>query len=147
MLRLATRSENMTSIKKSNGGCYCKAVRYEVQGDPAISMICHCESCRRIAGAPVVAWLTFRHDCYRIVSGDIKEFESSPGVVRAFCASCSTPISYRSQKTANEIDIATCTLDDPNAYPPTHHAWLSDDLQWVQFGDHLPTYLQSPSNS
>jgi len=43
----------------AEGGCVCGAIRYHVSGRPSNTMICHCRTCRRVAGSPVVAWLTF----------------------------------------------------------------------------------------
>ena len=37
----------------------CGAVRYEASGDPISVIFCHCESCRRHTGAPVVALAGF----------------------------------------------------------------------------------------
>ena len=127
------------------GGCYCGAVRYELVGVPLASMVCHCQSCRRIAGAPVVAWITVAKDDFRLTRGQVSDLESSIGVKRTFCSSCGTPLTYSSVKYPEEIDVTTCTLDDPNAYPPAHHSWLSQDLRWVRFGDGLPVYPQSKS--
>jgi hypothetical protein len=41
------------------GGCVCGAVRYSATTNPANSMICHCQSCRRSTALPVVAWVKF----------------------------------------------------------------------------------------
>ena len=43
----------------AEGGCACGAIRYRVSGPPSNTMICHCQTCRRVAASPVVAWLTF----------------------------------------------------------------------------------------
>jgi hypothetical protein len=131
------------TTKLVTGGCFCGAVRYEASGAPLGSMICHCESCRRISGAPVVPWVTVSRDHFKIVTGVPVEFNSSHGVRRTHCAKCGTQLTYENDKSPTEIDIATCTLDDPNEFPPTHHSWLSDDLRWVRFGDGLPTFPQS----
>ena len=32
------------------GGCYCGAVRYKVQGDPLFKGQCHCRECQYISG-------------------------------------------------------------------------------------------------
>ena len=40
------------------GGCACGAVRYTASGEHSPVTLCHCESCRRHAGAPAVAWVT-----------------------------------------------------------------------------------------
>jgi len=124
------------------GGCFCGAVRYRASQAPDASMICHCRSCRRLAGAPAVGWVTFEARAVAL-TGEPGEFSSSAPVRRGFCRSCGTQLTYRHAARPDELDIATRTLDAPEAFPPTHHSWLSDDLPWVRFGDGLPTYLES----
>lgn len=124
------------------GGCLCGAVRYRVQGAPSNTMICHCQTCRRVAGAPTVAWVTFDADKFEFARGEPGSFRSSPPVHRTFCTACGTPLTYQHDDSPQTIDVATCTLDDPEAFPPTHHSWLSHDLKWIRFGDGLPTFQQ-----
>jgi hypothetical protein len=125
------------------GGCFCGAIRYEADVAPLGSMVCHCRSCRRLAGAPVVAWLTFARDRLRFTRGAPMQFHSSAHVTRTFCPGCGTPLTYANASTGEEIDVSTCTLDEPEAFPPTYHSWLSHDLSWVRCGDGLPTFQQS----
>ena len=51
------------------GGCMCGAVRYSATAKPANSMVCHCQSCRRSAASPVVAWVTFAKAEFRFTRG------------------------------------------------------------------------------
>jgi hypothetical protein len=124
----------------AEGGCICGAVRYRVQGRPTNTMVCHCRSCRRVAAAPVVAWVTFPDSRFEWMQGERSEFSSSEPVRRTFCAACGTPLTYRHRDSPDSIDVTTCSLDDPELFPPTHHSWLSHDLAWVRFGDGLPTF-------
>ncbi len=126
----------------SEGGCVCGAIRYRVLGSPTNSMVCHCRTCRRVAAAPVVAWVTFPTSAFELLQGSPSEFRSSEPVRRTFCGSCGTPLTYLHRKSGDEIDITTCSLDNPGAFPPTHHSWLSHDLAWVRFGDELPAFPQ-----
>ena len=130
----------MTS--SNEGGCVCGAVRYRVQDRPTNTMVCHCRTCRRVAASPVVAWVTFPRAHFEWVRGQAAEFHSSEPVTRAFCAACGTPLTYAHRDSGETIDVTTCSLDDPNAFPPTHHSWLSHDLEWVRFGDGLPTFSE-----
>ena len=41
------------------------------------------------------------------------------------------------------IDVTTASLDDPDAFPPTHHSWLSHHIAWIKFSDGLPTFQNS----
>ena len=123
-----------------NGGCFCGAIRYSADVVPTNSMLCHCRTCRKVAGAPVVGWLTFPLENFRFTRGEPDEFASSPPVLRTFCRQCGTPLTYRSDAEPATLDVTTGSLDEPNAFPPTHHSWLVDDLKWVKFGDGLPGY-------
>ncbi len=122
------------------GGCLCGAVRYRAVGPPTASMICHCHSCARAAGAPAVAWVTFRMQAFSFLRGDPAELHSSPPVTRRFCRSCGTPLTYEHAVRPSEIDVTTRTLDNPDAFPPSHHAWVSDAPSWDRPADGLPVY-------
>jgi len=125
------------------GGCLCGAIRFRATGKPTNTMVCHCQTCRRAAGSPVVAWLTFDRKDFRITRGKLSEFNSTPPVTRGFCGTCGTPLTYAHRDSPDSIDVTTCSLDDPQTYPPTHHSWLSHDVGWVRFGDGLPAFAQS----
>jgi hypothetical protein len=124
------------------GGCACGAVRYVAEGTPSNTMVCHCRTCRRVAAAPVVAWVTFGADAFRFTGGEPAAFNTTPPVTRTFCNACGTPLTYRHADSPGTVDVTTCSLDDPEAFPPTHHSWSSHDLAWVRFGDALPTFAE-----
>lgn len=125
------------------GGCHCGAVRYALSAAPQQSMVCHCQTCRRVSGAPVVAWLTVAPQALTIVTGEPARYASSPNVERQFCSQCGTQLTYARTDEPGYIDVATATLDDPDAFPPTHHSWLSHDVAWIKFGDGLLAFQES----
>jgi len=131
----------------AEGGCFCGAIRYRVSGSPTNKMVCHCQSCRRVAGAPVVAWVTFPRAQFELLRGQPAAFNSSEPVCRTFCPACGTPLTYEHADDLAFVDITMCSLDKPDLFPPTHHSWLSHDLAWLRFGDGLPTFQQSRLSS
>ena len=133
----------MFSDVLTEGGCLCGAIRYVADGSPTSSMICHCDTCCRAAGSPVVAWLTFPTSRFSFVRGTPAEFHSTVPVTRTFCPTCGTSLTYVHADRPSEIDVTTSSLDNPEAFPPTHHSWLSDGVSWVRFGDRLPAYRRS----
>jgi len=76
------------------GGCLCRGVRYQVSGQPRSSSICHCRSCRMATGAGSVVWSVFEHNEFRLVSGQLSTYQSTPRVLRGFCARCGTSLTY-----------------------------------------------------
>jgi len=122
------------------GGCMCGAVRYEADGAPFHATLCHCVDCRRASGAPALAWFSVRRDTLRWTHGTPACHASSPGVVRQFCGRCGTQLTWHSDKAADEIDVTTCSLDDPDAVPPADHTFDAQRVRWLHLADGLPRY-------
>ncbi|MDB5488145.1 MAG: glutathione-dependent formaldehyde-activating [Reyranella sp.] len=122
------------------GGCFCGKVRYEADGESWHATACHCSICRRTSAAPFVAWFTVKPEAFRIVAGEPRRFRSSDRATRTFCPSCGTPLTFQSESYPEEIDVTTCSLDDPEQVPPESHTWRASGLSWVKSADGLPVY-------
>lgn len=88
----------------------------------------------------MLPFVTFRSDQFELMRQEPIDFHSSPPVTRSFCGRCGTPLTYRHRDHADEIDVMTASLDNPEAFPPSHHIWVSHKLAWVQLSDGLPVY-------
>jgi hypothetical protein len=122
------------------GGCLCGAIRYHVEGAPISSGICHCRTCRKAASAPTLPFVVFPADALTFTQGEPVEFRSSPPVTRSFCGRCGSPLTYRTDKKPDRVDVMTCSLDDPEAFAPSFHVWVGDKLSWECVADGLPAY-------
>jgi hypothetical protein len=122
------------------GGCMCGAVRYEADGEPFHATLCHCVDCRRASGAPALAWFSVRHDALRWTRGTPARHASSPGVQRQFCGRCGTQLTWHSDQAPHEIDVTTCSLDDPDTVPPADHTFHTQRVRWLHLADGLPRY-------
>jgi hypothetical protein len=127
-------------IETLEGGCFCRAIRYRLTAAPRGSMICHCRTCRSLFAAPVVAWLSVPAAAFAFTRGTPSIFSTSAPITRWFCGACGTHVAYVSKDEPDDVEVSTCSLDDPAVTAPTHHSWLSHDLPWTRFGDGLPTY-------
>jgi hypothetical protein len=122
------------------GGCACGAVRYEVHGEPFHRTLCHCNDCRRAAGAPAVAWFSVRPQALRWVCGRPRWRRSSLPVERAFCPDCGTQLAYRHAGFPDAIDVTTCSLDDPDRAAPLDHTRAAHRMRWLHLADDWPVY-------
>ncbi len=127
---------------KVTGGCMCGAVRYEVTGDSFSVVHCHCLSCRRHTGAPVVTLAGFKQDQVRFTSGERRIYESSPGVGRVFCGQCGTPLTWEGDggELGAIIELHISTFDNPDILVPTGHAFEPERISWFDIADNLPRY-------
>jgi hypothetical protein len=127
------------------GGCLCGAVRYRIEGEPNASGICHCRSCRKAASAPALPFVQVPADRFAFTRGEPAEFRSSPPVLRSFCGRCGSPLTYRSDDEPGCIDVMTCSLDDPEAFPPAFRMWASHEPAWQRDAGGLPSYATTPT--
>ncbi len=127
---------------KFTGGCMCGAVRYEASGDPISVIFCHCESCRKHTGAPVVALAGFKLEQVRFTLGERATYESTPGVQRGFCGRCGTPLTWEGDgdELGPLIEIHVGTTDDPNKLAPQLHVHYAERIPWFEVSDALPRY-------
>ncbi len=125
------------------GGCLCGGVRYEASGEPYHCGYCHCVTCRRASGAPVVAWFSIKLAEFRIVRGEPQPFVSSDHAKRRFCGDCGSQLFFDDDRYPDEIDITTATLDEPGLVPPEFHLYERSRIHWVVFGDGLPRHPET----
>ena len=121
------------------GGCFCGAVRYEVHGTPFHETNCHCAICRRTTGAPFVTWFSVRSSDFRFTNGMPNRFNSTEKGARSFCPCCGTQLTFEHSRSPDEIDVTTCSLDDPNLLPPRDNTRTSSRLRWL-VADGLPEH-------
>lgn len=127
----------------ATGGCLCGAVRYAARGAGFHATLCHCASCRRATGAPVVAWVSFAADGFRFTSGTPGRYRSSAEVERTFCTACGTPLTYRHDTLPDEVDVTTASLDDPSAFAPADQTWTSERLPWLSVATDLLAFART----
>jgi hypothetical protein len=112
---------------------------------PAATGICHCRSCRRVAGAESVGWAVNDIDAFVFTAGQPRAFESSSGVERTFCGDCGTTLTYR-RDSRRFIDVSLATLDEPELFPPTKETWCQDRVSWNRLNDALAHHERRSSD-
>ncbi len=130
---------------KLQGGCQCGAVRYEVDGEPQHVALCHCEACRKAAGAPAVAWAAFAEDEFELLQGGLTIYNSSGSAMRSFCPVCGTGIAYRNaEMLPGIVDIQAATLDNPDALPVQAQIQTAERIGWMADLHNLPQFERYP---
>ena len=129
-----------------SGGCRCGAVRYTAEvEDPTRHGLCHCEDCRRSAGAPAVTWLAVPKDSFSVTQGEAVRWDGDGGAERYFCGTCGTGLYYFNEAVLPGIaDIQSATLDEPGAYAPEVQIQCAERLGYMAKLDELPAFERWP---
>jgi hypothetical protein len=126
------------------GGCHCRAIRYEMPGEVVHRALCHCTDCRLHSGAPMVAWGLVGLDQLQ-VTGEPVVYASSEHGRRHFCGACGTALFYTNEQVFPAmIDVQTCTLDDPDAIAPEVQIQVADRIGWMAKAHELPEFERYP---
>ncbi len=129
------------------GGCRCGAVRFEAEGDIPHHALCHCRDCQMAHGAPIVGWIAFKSDGFRITQGKPVSYTGESGSTRSFCGTCGTPLVFVNEEMLPGIvDVPDVILDEPDAHEPQAQIQTADRRGYMtKLGD-MPEFERWPGN-
>jgi len=122
------------------GGCACGGVRYRLASAPFDAGYCHCDICRRSAGAPVLAFATVPLADFVITSGAPRVRSSSSFGERGFCPDCGTQLTMHVKHQPDTIDFTIASLDEPARVMPGFHLFFGSHIPWFDTNDDLPRH-------
>ena len=126
----------------AEGGCLCGAIRYRVAGAVTESGYCHCRTCQRQSGSPVVAWFALDRSGFAYIKGTPGVYRASDHAGREFCTNCGTYLVFREDDDAETLGVNTATLDDPMRAPPDFHIYCESRIGWFDTKDDFPRYAR-----
>ena len=119
------------------GGCQCGTVRYAILEEPGRASICHCRMCQKAFGNFGAPLVNVDRTALRWTRGVPSEFRSSVPVARGFCSHCGTPL-YMVEDGSENVEIAICTLDTPDAVTPQYQTGVESEVAWFKILHELP---------
>lgn len=117
--------------------CLCGDVRIEITGQLGPIVHCHCSRCRKASGAAFGSNADVRSRYWNVVAGAerIREFDSSPGVKRAFCSRCGSPLYARMDAWPGLRRVRLGGLDGDPGSRPQAHLHVASKAAWDALAD------------
>ena len=118
------------------GGCDCRAVRYQMTSAPLFVHCCHCRWCQRETGASFALNAMIEADRVVLLAGE-PEVVATPsnsgrGQKICRCPSCRIAVWSNYAGAGDAIRfVRVGTLDDPDRLPPDIHIFTSSKQPWV----------------
>lgn len=125
---------------KTRGHCLCGAVTFEYSGPENWRGHCHCESCRRNCSAAFTSFIGVPRATMRWTGTMPAIYESSPGVRRAFCGRCGSPMAYDADSYPDEIHLYAASLEDSSGFTPAFHVHWAEKVPWIELADDLEKF-------
>jgi hypothetical protein len=133
---------------KLEGGCYCKSIRYEVEGTPIFKGQCHCRECQYCSGGSPNVTMAMPEAGFRYTKGAPKAFrrkDLDKPVTREFCGECGTPLLSRTPAMPGTVLLKVGSLDDPKQFGgPQVAIFLCDKQPFHLVPPGIPTFERVP---
>jgi hypothetical protein len=128
-----------------SGRCQCGIFEYSVEGSLGEVRYCHCAKCRRGNGTAFTANARIHRSQWAIQGPRdlITEYEHKPGLFKAFCARCGSPLYARSSHDPDDIRVRIGGFEGPLDVRITAHVWVGSKAEWYEIEDSLPCHAEA----
>lgn len=124
------------------GGCLCRAVRFEIHGGIRNIIYCHCSQCRKAQGSAFATNGIVQAKDFSILFGteELTGYESTPGQTKYFCRVCGSPIMSRNSARPDQVRVRLGTIESEIQERPEAHIFVTSKANWEEITGDLPQY-------
>ena len=130
------------------GGCQCRAVRYQITAPPLGVYNCHCRDCQRSSGSTHAMSMPTRREHVALLQGELVAYDKpadSGRVVRMMgCARCGTKVWNEPLSSRTMLVVKPGTLDDMSWAVPVGNIWTASKVPWVEIDESLVNFPGQP---
>jgi len=127
------------------GSCLCGAVTYEAQGQPRVTVACHCSLCRKLTGSAFGVWTLIPKENFTLHGQEhVSEHASSEHGRRLFCRHCGSTIGSLTTRRPTFMHIAAGTFDRSPPLRLAMHLYTASKAPWYEINDGLPQFSEEP---
>ncbi|MCK9249917.1 MAG: GFA family protein [Solirubrobacteraceae bacterium] len=121
------------------GRCLCGAISYQIDAEPQVVALCHCDDCQRQSGAAFSTNALFPKAALTI-QGEPAVYhttgtDSGQDRQRLFCGTCGSALFTMLDDMPDVAIVKAGTLDDRTGYAPAVEVWRHSAQEWVAAGE------------
>lgn len=120
-------------MAKTTGGCQCRAVTYEAEGDPTMVVQCHCLNCQKSSGTGHVPFAAFLEPQVKL-KGTTKTYsytaDSGGTATTHFCPECGSPVFGTTTSFPGMMALRLGCMDDSSAFAPQMQVFTKRLRTW-----------------
>jgi hypothetical protein len=121
---------------KINGACHCGAIAFEAEIDPTRVVVCHCNDCQVMSGAPLRAVVSTPIEKLSLLRGSPKSYvkvaQSGRRRSQVFCPDCGTALWGTASESPTAVNIRLGCIEQRAQLSPGFQVWQSCEAPWLQ---------------
>jgi hypothetical protein len=131
------------------GGCRCGKVRFEVSGEPLLTMACHCTGCQHMTASAFSLSEGYSADAFRLTCGETVIGGIHGPTRHHHCDYCKSWLYTEPDGVENFVNVRLTMFDEPRRDAPFVETYRSEGLPWARTGaahsyDKLPAMDEWP---
>jgi hypothetical protein len=134
---------------KRQGGCRCGKVRFEVRGEPLLTMACHCTGCQHMTASAFSLSEGYPADAFKLTAGETA-IGGIHGRTRHYhCDHCKSWLYTEPDGVEDFVNVRATMFDKPRTEEPFVQVYVGEALPWAAIGspksyDALPASEEWP---
>ena len=119
-----------------DGRCLCGRLTYRCDGEPLVTVVCHCKDCQRQTGSAFSIFVVVPRATLHVGGDTLAMYvtvgaESGEERQRQFCSKCGSPVVTLLAEQPELAVIKAGTLNDPSWLSPTLGVWCGSAQPWL----------------
>ncbi len=132
-----------------SGQCHCGAISFTAMVDPSMVIVCHCQDCQVISGAPFRAVLPALAENVTL-SGEpklyVKVAASGRRRAQAFCAECGTQLYGSDADSPKVFNFRLGCVNERAQLPPMEQIWGQSAIPWLHSLSTIPIHTKGSAS-
>jgi len=132
-----------------NGGCGCRAVRFQITEPLVAAAYCHCRRCQHRTGTAMQASAKIEPGSLTITKGEehLRGWTLEDGLEKTFCGLCGSALLARDPDDGDVKIVRLAAVDGDPGVRPAAHQFVAYAAPWAplpddglpRFDERLPT--------
>jgi hypothetical protein len=130
------------------GGCFCGAVRFRIEGALKDARACHCSQCRKAFSGASSAYAEIAEGSeFRWIAGEseLNTYISAQGWGIAFCRTCGSTLCGILDGRVHGVTLGT--VDGDPGVQIEMHTYVGSKAPWDHIGGSAPQFEEGPPGS
>ena len=119
-----------------DGRCLCGRLTFRCDGEPLVTVVCHCKDCQRQTGSAFSIFVVVPRATLHVGGDTLATYvtvgaDSGEERQRQFCSKCGSPVVTLLAEQPELAVIKAGTLNDPSWLSPTIEVWCGSAQPWL----------------
>ncbi len=114
------------------GACRCGAVQMKADGEPVMTMACHCTGCQKMTASAFALSSLYRKENFEVTAGEPIIGGLRGGTRHMFCPDCMSWLFTRPEGLDDFVNLRATMFENAHSFKPFIETYTKEMLPWAR---------------